>query len=233
MVTQQIEEYLEVITLLEERGEIPTTSSIAREHQVSLPSVTQMLQRLAEQGLVAYAGRGTVTLTREGRTAATTVLRRHRLWERFLHDVLGLHRDRVSEEACRLEHSTSPEVERLLSQAVCGSDVCPHGQPIPAEGAIDTDLGGNTPNSQNGEKGMVRLTDLCNDEMAAVADIPPGSRSAARFLALGFTLGAGVRMIQNFGTGPVVVLVRDTRVAMGRGEAGRILVHKKEDTDNG
>src|SRR5512142_137382 len=137
MATEQIEEYLESIGRLEERGDRVTTSSLAAALQVSAPSVTEMLGRLAERGLVDYRPRGEINLTEEGRTLARSVMRRHRLWERFLHDVLGVKWDSVHDEACRLEHATSPLVERELARAVGENLTCPHGQSIPTpEGEI-------------------------------------------------------------------------------------------------
>ncbi len=112
--------------------------------------------------------------------------------------------------------------------------ICTRGRPILVKNSIRANSSSDICNPRNsGDNEMIRLTDLHNDQLAVVVDLQPGSRSTARFLALGFTPGADVKMIQNFGTGPVVALVRDTRVAMGRGEAGGILVWKKEDTNNG
>ncbi len=230
MVTQQVvEEYLETIAMLEDRGQLATNSSLAKKRGVSPPTVTQMLNRLARLGLVTHQGRGAVVLTPAGRSAASSVVRKHRLWERFLHDVLGLDKEKVSEEACRLEHATSQVVEQLLFQAVCNSETCPDGEPIPVAESLESEPNGLDANRQSEGQGAVRLSDLQKDEVGVVTVLPVGHRSASRFLAMGFTLGAEVKMIQNFGNGPVVALVRDTRVAMGRGEAGRVLVHKKEE----
>ena len=139
MASEGIEEYLEAVGKLEERGERVTTSSLARERDVALPSVTQMLGRLSTLGLVVYRPRGDVVLTDSGRAMARTVMRRHRLWEKFLHDVLGIGWDRVHGEACKLEHATSPEIERQLAKIVGDNPTCPHGQSIPAaDGAISS-----------------------------------------------------------------------------------------------
>lgn len=221
MVSETVEEYLETIGRLEERGEAATTSRIADQHKVSQPSVSQMLQRLAQEGLVAYRARGTVTLTPQGKVAAGRVVRRHRLWERFLIDVLGLRVDLVHEEACKFEHDTSPEVERLISQAVSGSDTCPHGRPIPAAGAAVGTL------EAESSPAPLPLCELPGGETAEIAQLPGGRRAAARFLALGFTVGAQVRMLQNFGVGPIIALVRDTRVAIGRNEARQVGVVRR------
>jgi DtxR family transcriptional regulator, Mn-dependent transcriptional regulator len=166
-------------------------------------------------------------LTPEGKVAAGRVMRRHRLWERFLRDVLGLRTELVHEEACKFEHDTSPEVEQLLSQAVCGSDTCPHGRPIPAAGSAVGTLVAEAPAATV----VMPLSDLRSGETAEVAQLPVGRRAAARFLALGFTVGVEVRMLQNAGVGPIIALVRDTRIAIGRGEARQVGVVRR--TENG
>jgi ferrous iron transport protein A len=101
--------------------------------------------------------------------------------------------------------------------------------------------GAPVPTEVNGQRGEISsqeaegvsnppidLTDLAIGETGVVSDLPRGNRIAARFLALGFTLGVDVKMIQNFGHGPVIVLVRDTRVALGRSEAQRLRLIRKE-----
>src|SRR5512139_2677058 len=98
MISPQMEEYLEAIGKLEERGQAVTTSALARECKVAPPTVTEMLGHLAEHGLISYAPRKGISLTESGRVSSATVIRRHRLWERFLHDVLGLKWDSVHDQ---------------------------------------------------------------------------------------------------------------------------------------
>jgi len=301
MASEQFEEYLEAIGRLEERGERVTTSSLAKERQVSAPSATEMLGRLSEQGLVSRKPRGEVVLTEKGREMARSVMRRHRLWERFLHDVLGFRWDRVHGEACKLEHATSPEMEQKLARAVADNTTCPHGHEIPSTGSrLSSTVAiplSDMPPSQVGQIASVReenpallremerlgLKPGVTVEMAAVkpdgdtvlriggrdrpvpaevasgisviphvpqdatqpvplADLTPGEAGeiyrltagrtfVSRCLALGFTPGTRVTMVQNPGSGPLIVLVRDTRVALGRGEALKILVVKRNPTD--
>lgn len=226
MASEQIEEYLETIGRLEERDEMVTTSSLARERKVSLPSVTEMLRRLSERGLVTHEPRGEIALTEEGRSVARSVMRRHRLWERFLHDVLGMELDRVHLEACRLEHATSQEVETGLARVIGDSRACPHGRAIPpGDGAAVPDSGDAPLEDALPQPAL--LTELAPGETGTIEGLTAGKGSVTRYLALGFTPGTDVTMIQNPRSGPLVVLVRDTRVALGRGEARKIYVARK------
>ena len=302
MITPQMEEYLEAIGKLQERDEPITTSALARECRVAPPTVTEMLHHLVEHGYIRYEPRREIELTPEGQALANTMIRRHRLWERFLQDVLGLRWDQVHEQACQLEHATSPDLERRLAQAAGDPDTCPHGHSIPGAGepaeATPVIPLTNLPPARSARVVMVQedaallrrlaslgiipgavvqvevvaedgtlalrlagclhhLTqaDACQVDVAplsaaeAMAEDHPeptislgalapgetatvhgflaGRGMVARCLALGLTPGATVRMIQNLRNGPVIALVRDTRVALGYGEAQRIVVRRE------
>jgi DtxR family Mn-dependent transcriptional regulator len=131
MIEERPEEYLRIIGLAEERGEKATTSSLARQLNVSMPSITEMLQRLSAKGLISHKLRGPVTLTAEGQRIAGSLIRRHRLWESFLVQFLGFSWDEVHEEAGRLEHATSPALEERLVEFLGDLASCPHGHAIP------------------------------------------------------------------------------------------------------
>jgi len=131
MIEERPEEYLRIIGLAEERGEKATTSSLARQLNVSMPSITEMLQRLSAKGLISHKLRGPVTLTAEGQRIAGSLIRRHRLWESFLVRFLGFSWDEVHEEAGRLEHATSPALEERLVEFLGDLASCPHGHAIP------------------------------------------------------------------------------------------------------
>jgi len=301
MVSSQMEEYLEAIGKLEERGELVTTSALAKEIGVAPSTVTEMQRRLSDQGLVLYKPRKGVSLTAAGRDLAASVLRRHRLWERFLHDILGIAWEKAHDNACKLEHATSPDLEYQLAQALGHGTACPHGNIIPDAGGemqpeavvplselvptqaarivsirresgallrrlealgirpgavvrvegvipkdnlfvlsvagrgetVEHDIASHvmvkllSPEQSEAER-IVPLTDLAPGETGLVRQFLAGRGLVARCLALGFTPGAEVKILQSFGRGPVIVLVRDTRVALGRGQAQKILVVRKE-----
>ena len=131
-LTDAVEEYLEAIQRFSGEGEGPSTTQLASHLKVRPASVTGMVKRLAERGLVNYRRYGRVNLTPAGRRGARAIVRRHRLAERLLTDVLELPLDRVHDEACRLEHALSPEVEQLIARKLGDPEDCPHGHPIKA-----------------------------------------------------------------------------------------------------
>jgi len=135
MIDERSEQYLKAIGQMEEEGEEATTSSLARSLGVSMPSVTEMLQRLSVKGLVEHQRRGQVRLTEDGQRLAISLIRRHRLWEAFLVRFLGFSWDEVHEEACRLEHATSTGLEERLASFLRDLDTCPHGHNIPYGGS--------------------------------------------------------------------------------------------------
>jgi len=125
------EEYLETIGALEERESPVSTSSIAQSMGLSLASVSEMLRRLSEKGLVEHTPYGGASLTDEGQQRFLRLTRRHRLWEVLLNRYLGISWEDVYHHACTLEHATSDLVEDKLAEFMDNPDVCPHGSPIP------------------------------------------------------------------------------------------------------
>ena len=128
------EEYLQIMFWLEEAGLPITGANIARAMQLSPPTVHEMIGRLERDGYVIRAPDKSLAFTDQGRTHAEAIVRRHRLIERFLTDVLGIPWDEVHEEAERLEHAMSPVLEERMRAAIGDATTCPHGHPI-VEGA--------------------------------------------------------------------------------------------------
>jgi DtxR family Mn-dependent transcriptional regulator len=128
------EEYLQIIFWLEEAGLPITGANIARAMQLSPPTVHEMIGRLERDGYVTRDEEKVLSFTDEGREHAQAIVRRHRLIERFLTDVLGIPWDEVHEEAERLEHAMSPVLEERMLAAIGEAKTCPHGHPI-VEGA--------------------------------------------------------------------------------------------------
>jgi DtxR family Mn-dependent transcriptional regulator len=128
------EEYLQTMFWLEEAGLPITGANIARAMQLSPPTVHEMIGRLEGDGYVGRADDKSLTFTERGRGEAEAIVRRHRLIERFLTDVLGIPWDEVHEEAERLEHAMSPVLEERMKAAIGDAKTCPHGHPI-VEGA--------------------------------------------------------------------------------------------------
>jgi len=128
------EEYLQTIFWLKEAGLPITAANVARAMQVSAPTVHEMVGRLEADGYVHRLEDKSLEFTESGHEHAAGVVRRHRLIERFLTDVLGIPWDEVHEEAERLEHAMSPVLEERMLAAIGDAKTCPHGHPI-VEGA--------------------------------------------------------------------------------------------------
>jgi DtxR family Mn-dependent transcriptional regulator len=124
------EEYLETLFWLFEAGLPMTGANVARARQLSAPTVHEMIGRLERDGYITRATDKTISFTEEGRSHAEGIVRRHRLVERFLTDVLGIPWDEVHEEAERLEHAMSPVLEARMLAAIGDAKTCPHGHPI-------------------------------------------------------------------------------------------------------
>src|SRR5688572_28925342 len=124
------EEYLQMIFWLHEAGLPMTGANVARAMQLSAPTVHEMVGRLERDGYITRAADKSSSFTAEGQEHAETIVRRHRLIERFLTDVLKIPWDDVHEEAERLEHAMSPNLEARMMAAIGDAKTCPHGHPI-------------------------------------------------------------------------------------------------------
>ena len=125
------EDYIKAIYKLQVRGEKAATSALAAQLDVADASITDMIKKLSEKGLLHYERYQGVELTTKGRKMALSILRRHRLWEMFLVKFLGYTWDEVHDEAERLEHVTSADLEYRLDQVLGFPTIDPHGDPIP------------------------------------------------------------------------------------------------------
>jgi DtxR family Mn-dependent transcriptional regulator len=130
------EEYLQILFWLQEAGLPMTGANVARAMQLSAPTVHEMVGRLERDGYITRGQSRTIAFTDDGAAQAEGIVRRHRLIERFLTDVLGVPWDEVHEEAERLEHAMSPVLEQRMLAAIGDAKTCPHGHPIVA-GGID------------------------------------------------------------------------------------------------
>ena len=126
------EEYLQSLYWLQEAGLPMTAANLARAMQLSAPTVHEMVGRLERDGYVTRGSDRAITFTDIGASHAEGIVRRHRLIERFLTDVLGIPWDEVHEEAERLEHAMSPVLEERMLAAIGDAKTCPHGHPITA-----------------------------------------------------------------------------------------------------
>ena len=126
------EEYLQSLYWLQEAGLAMTGANVARAMQLSAPTVHEMVGRLERDGYITRGADRAISFTDSGAEHAAQIVRRHRLIERFLTDVLGIPWDEVHEEAERLEHAMSPVLEERMLAAIGDAKTCPHGHPIVA-----------------------------------------------------------------------------------------------------
>lgn len=212
----RIEEYLEYIYKLQEMHESATTSKLAERLELAPSSVSEMLKQLEQKGLVEYAEKG-VVLTKEGEFAAKKVIRKHRLSERLLTDILGFKWDKVHEEACRLEHDISPEMEEKIEEKLGNPKTCPHGYPIPDEKGMVA------------HNNTVKLSELTAGEMGAIVSVFEENPEMLQYLgSLGIypEVEVEVKSVAPFG-GPILIRVAGSEKSVGKELAEKILVQKK------
>jgi DtxR family Mn-dependent transcriptional regulator len=214
VMTPGIEEYLEAIFNLQEAGETASTKALAERLKLKAPSVTEMVKKMASQKLVKHTPYKGVTLTDKGTAAAAVLVRRHRLSERFLADMLGVPWDQIHDEACKFEHVISETVEEKLLEALGNPTTCPHGNPIPgADGAVEPDISEPLAMMQPKSKGTIsRITDESPEFLQYLAE-----------LGLMPNMSVEIEQVAPFG-GPIVVKTRGASYAIGRQVADHIYV---------
>jgi DtxR family transcriptional regulator, Mn-dependent transcriptional regulator len=153
------EMYLRTVLELEEEGVVPMRARIAERLEQSGPTVSQTVARMERDGLLRIAGDRHLDLTEEGRRLAQRVMRKHRLAECLLVDVIGLEWEQVHAEACRWEHVMSEAVERRVLELLDHPTESPYGNPIPALAEL-------------GEPG--EPDPFLEEGMVALSEVPPG-----------------------------------------------------------
>lgn len=214
--SERIEEYLESIYKLQEMKEPATTSKLAERLELSPSSVSEMLKHLEQKGLVEYAEKG-VALTGEGEFAAKRVIRKHRLSERLLTDILDFKWDEVHEEACRLEHDISHEMEEKIAKKLGNPKTCPHGYPIPDERGIVA------------HNNTVKLSELKAGDMGTIVSVFEENPEMLQYLgSLGIypEVEVEVKSVAPFG-GPILIRIAGSEKSVGKELAEKILVQKK------
>jgi DtxR family Mn-dependent transcriptional regulator len=207
-----VEDYLKAIYHLTERGESASTNAIAQRLSLSAPSVTGMVKRLAEQGLVHHEPYRGAELTSAGRRAALRTIRRHRVLEAYLVAFLGYDWGSVHDEAERLEHAVSDALIEKMAQALGNPSVDPHGDPIPA------------PDGTIAEVVYTPLTEIPVGP-ATVRRVQAEDAERLRYLAgIGLVPGATVTIVtrEPF-SGPVTIRVGDRTQVIGREIGDQIL----------
>ena len=208
--TTQAERYLQAIYRCAETTGLASANDVARQLGVTSPAVSGMFKRLAEQGLLTYRPYRRVSLTDAGKQIAQGLVRRHRLAERLLTDVIGLPWESAHGEACRLEHSISAEVEARLEELVGQTATCPHGHPLDPSTADDS----------------MPLTKVEPPRWAQVVKLLDESPEVIRYLEeAGLVPGASVHAVgrEPFG-GPITVETTKGSRPIGRELAQKVWV---------
>jgi len=170
-LSSEAEEYVETIYRLQKRSGVAKTNELAAELHVVPGSITNTIEHLEKHNLVEHEPYRGVRLTAKGERLALEILRRHRLAERLLIDVLHAEWSDVHEEACKLEHALSKETTMLLEKRLGYPKFCPHGNPIPNENGIIE------------EEECCQLTEVGLNEPCIVARITEGKRERLLRLA--------------------------------------------------
>jgi DtxR family Mn-dependent transcriptional regulator len=187
VLSEAQEDYLKQILLLEERHGKAGTKNLATRLEVRPASVTEMLGRLAQQGLVEHAPYQGATLTSSGRRVALEMLRHHRLLETYLVQQLGYSWDEVHDEAERLEHVISERFETKIAEAMGHPTHDPHGDPIPGEDLEMPSI-----------KEWVRLDALGSGDRGELARVGAQDRESLKaLLEMGVVPGRPVEILEN------------------------------------
>lgn len=236
-LSENIEEYLETIYRLSHNGERVKTTKISKTLEIAPGSVTQMLKKLDKMGYVDYSLYQGVKLTEKGLKTAKSITRKHRLLERFLHDILKLKNNLLHDQACEMEHSLSDEAERALCQVLDHPDKCPDDCIIPAcdlpftsceecisrrEEEVD-ELGKRSEN-------LVSIMELKSHQQGKVSFIRGDYKIIRRLLDMGITIGAIIKVIKVAPlSGPVEVAIRGSNLVLGRNIACNVFVELNEE----
>jgi DtxR family transcriptional regulator, Mn-dependent transcriptional regulator len=208
------EMYLRTVWELEEEGIPPIRARLVDRLGLSAPAVSETVARLEAEGLMHVSGDRTLELSEQGRRMAMSVMRKHRLAELLLTDVIGLEWEQVHNEACRWEHVISDAVEQRLVELLDHPSSCPHGNPIPGM-AAPPDQPLQTMAAAAGGSGQVTI--------CRISEKLQGDVEAMRFLRT-HDLRPGTTAILRPANGSVVAEVGGTAVEVPRRTAEHIYV---------
>ena len=190
---------------------------LASKLEISNAAVTDMLRKLARDGFVDYKKYKSIKLTYDGELYAKNMLRRHRLWEVFLHQTLGMSWDKVHDEAEKLEHSSSDELINLLEEFLEYPEVDPHGYPIPDKnGKIIKD------------KTVIPVTELKENDSATVIRVNDDVKNFLSYITkIGIALGKEIFIKDKLEyDGSVLILIDNKEINISNKIASNIFVEK-------
>ncbi len=206
-------ECLESIFRLQKGDKPVRTMDLAKNLGFPPSTVSTLLRKLFNEGYISYERHRGAKLTDRGRRLALGVVRRHRLSERLLTDLLGMKLTDVHREACRLEHAISEDLVKSLDEALGHPQTCPHGNPIPTET-------GHMP-----EEDVKPLSDVDPREEAVITRIlDEDSNLLEKLCSLGMLPGTRVHIRERSSLGALVLVVGGSEVAISEEVASKILI---------
>jgi DtxR family Mn-dependent transcriptional regulator len=208
-ISHALEEYLEAIWKLQEKGGPVKTGKLAQELQVTAGAVTNTVTHLEKHKLIVRSPYRGITLTNKGRAIALQVIRKHRLAERLLTEVLRMDWSRVHDAACELEHAITDEMIKPLERTLKKPTTCPHGNPIPDE------------SGRLREEESEPLSHFKPKDKTVLVKITEEKSDMLRYLAsLGLMPGAIVEVQEKAPfEGPIIVKVMGATYALGKNVA--------------
>lgn len=233
MTRRSVEDYLKAMYDLSRNGTPVSTTEISRTLKVAPASVTEMLKKLAEKGYIVHSPYHGTRLTSTGRRIAEKTARKHRLLERFLHDVLKIDKVKVHDQACGMEHSLSDDAAESLCRFLRHPDRCPDdGKVIPP---CDLQIGSCVECLELHSKGLeevgkhnqnlVSIGNLKQGQCGKISLIRGGYNILHRLLDMGLTPGTKICAVRVAPVGgPVELSVRSSKVALGKGIASKVFV---------
>jgi DtxR family Mn-dependent transcriptional regulator len=233
MAQKSTQDYLKTVYSLSKKEELVNTTEISEKLGVTPASVTEMLKKLAHEGYIEYSPYHGSTLTEKGLEEAKKVARKHRLLETFLSDVLHIGKDKVHTQACQMEHTLSDEAEESLCRFLKHPDTCSDdGETIPAcnlpfsncEECIQLHSQGLEEVGKRREN-LIALSELKEGQTGRISFIRGGHNVLQRLLDMGLTPSTKITLIKAAPfEGPIQVLVRGSKLAIGRGIASKVFI---------
>jgi len=233
MEQKSTQDYLKAIYSLSKNGELASTTEISQKLNVTPSSVTEMLKKLAQDGYIDYSPYHGSALTEKGCQEAKKVTRKHRLLETFLSEVLHIGKEKVHNQACQMEHTLSDEAEESLCRFLMHPDKCSDdGETIPA---CDLPFSSCVECIQLHKQGLeevgrrkenlLALSELKEGQAGKISFIRGGHNVLQRLLDMGLTPSTKITLIKAAPfEGPIQILVRGSKLALGRGIASKVFV---------
>jgi len=237
MPRRSAEDYLKAIYDLSQTEQPVSTTDISRTLKVATASVTEMLKKLAEKGYITHSPYHGTRLTSNGKRTAENIVRKHRLLERFLHDVLKVDKTQVHDQACGMEHSLSDAAAESLCRFLRHPDRCPdNGKIIPP---CDLQIGSCVECSELNSKGLEEVGKNCQNRVS-IGNLKQGQRGKIslirggynllqRLLDMGLKPGTKICAVRvTPPSGPVEVSVGSSKIVLGKGIASKVFVDLEE-----